>query len=480
MRIVRITSWISARVRLLNWGNVSRGFRFLRWQGPFETLRLLKHLLFSRDNPSVNEEPIVPARAAVVPRPEDLPVELPGVSVVIPVKNAGAGFDVLLQTYKNQTSVPRVELIVVDSGSNDHTREIALRHGATLVTLPAESFSHSTARNLGAARATEDLLLFTVQDAMPPGDDWLSILVQTLLLNDVAAVSCIESPPPGADLFARFSSANHYRNLGLDRQDCILSMPKSHQFMALWQNAQLSNIACLIRRQAFLRYQFKGAYAEDLRLGLDLIRDGYRLAFLSSIGILHAHNRPPFYFLRRNFVNYITVAEIFKDFPRFVPSLETLSPQVRRVQAILASLFGTRLIESGTVYSPAVFCTGMIREINRLRRSRREEAPPENKDFDRDTASFLDWVLQDCPGRANPRQRMVFVDSFLDLIIQMLNLRMEMPGVIDRDQKSDVRHSIFKAFTALLGGFLGACYCFDSRMERKKRDEIMARLNYNI
>jgi O-antigen biosynthesis protein len=304
--------------------------------------------------------------------------------------------------------------------------------------------------------------------------------VRSLLLNDVVAVSCIESPSAEADLFGRFSSANHYRNLGLNRQDCILSMPKSRQFMALWQNAQLSNIACLVRRQDFSQYQFQGAYAEDLRLGLDLIRDGHRLAFLSSIAIRHGHNRPPFYFLRRCFVDYITMAGLFEDFPRLIPSLETLLPQVKHVQGVLASLIRMPLFENGTSYSTSVFCRRIVHQMNRFRKSERDGSPPEIKDFDPDTRCFLDWLHQDVSRPVARNQRMLFLDAVLGLFIQMLNFRMETPGVMDRNQKMDVRHSILKAFAAQLGGFLGACYCFDTRMERKKRDEMMARLNHDI
>ena len=422
----------------------------------------------------------MPARSSVDIDTKDSSVELPGVSVIIPVKNAGATFDGLLQAYENQKFIPKVKLIVVDSGSSDGTPEVALRHGATLLTIPPGTFSHSTARNRGAALATEELILFTVQDAFPPGDDWLSILVRSLLLNDVAAVSCIETPPPEADLFARFTSSNHYRNLGLNRQDCILSMPKSRQFMALWQNAQLSNIACLIRRQEFSQYQFQGDYAEDLRLGLDLIRNGYRLAFLSSVAIRHAHDRPPFYFLRRGFVDYVTMAGIFEDFPRLIPSLETLLPQIRHVEGVLSSLFQMSLFENGTSCSTPVFCRRVIRKINQLRKSRREEPPPEIQDLGQETACFMDWLDQDRTRPDNRNQPMMFLDAALGLWIQILNFRMETRGIMDRNQKLDVRQSLVKAFAVQLGAFLGACYRFDTQMEPKRRDEMMARLNHDI
>lgn len=63
-----------------------------------------------------------------------------------------------------------------------------------------------------------------------------------------------------------------------------------------------------------MRYRYRGDYAEDLDLGIRLIQDGYRVAMLASVKVIHSHNRPAYYFLKRSFVDVIFLVGLFKDF----------------------------------------------------------------------------------------------------------------------------------------------------------------------
>ena len=53
----------------------------------------------------------------------------------------------------------------------------------------------------------------------------------------------------------------------------------------------------------FERYRFSTPYAEDLDLGIRLIRGGEKAAFLYRTRVLHSHNRPAYYFLKRGYVD---------------------------------------------------------------------------------------------------------------------------------------------------------------------------------
>jgi hypothetical protein len=72
------------------------------------------------------------------------------------VKDAGAELTDLITRMKAQKGFRAVEIVVVDSGSTDGSAETAEALGATVVRIRPEEFSHSHARNLGAARATGD------------------------------------------------------------------------------------------------------------------------------------------------------------------------------------------------------------------------------------------------------------------------------------------------------------------------------------
>ena len=243
-------------------------------------------------------------------RPEEITV-----SVVVPVKDAGTDLAPLLSRVNAQQGFRGVEIVIVDSGSRDGSAELAERMGATVVRIPPADFSHSGARNLGAERATGDYVLFTVQDALPSSEGWLREMFAGLRRNEAAAVSCGEEPRPDSDLFYRVISWNHHRFMTVDGGDRVMSRPADGDPVRRRQNAQISDTACLVPRDLFLRYRHRGEYAEDLDLGLRLIDDGYRLAFLTAPRIVHSHNRPAWYHLKRSYVEHLALFEMLPGYP---------------------------------------------------------------------------------------------------------------------------------------------------------------------
>lgn len=250
------------------------------------------------------------------------------ISVIIPTKNAGSDFSLLMKVLRLQEGFREIEIIIVDSGSTDDTVQIAEINDAIVVKIDPSEFSHSFARNLGAEHATGDYLLFTVQDALPPNSTWLYELFQVLKNQDVVAVSCAETPREDADLFYRQICWNHYNFLGINDGDRIFSLPEKLDNISLRQNGQLSDLANLISRDVFNKYHYRLDYAEDLDLGIRLIKDGHKIAFLGSVRIIHSHNRLPYYFLKRGYVDNQFLSEVFDDFvipkismPSFVPDM---------------------------------------------------------------------------------------------------------------------------------------------------------------
>ena len=237
------------------------------------------------------------------------------VSVIIPTKNAGSEFKFFLSMLREQKGFKNIEIVVVDSGSTDETIKTAREYGAKIIEIPQEKFSHSYSRNLGVKNALGKYLFFTVQDALPPSSLFLYELLSVLKDNDVAAVSCAEFPRADADLFYCMLFRMHYKFLEVDKNDRIMSMPKTGTHINLRRNGQLSDLACLISRKIFLKYKHRYDYAEDLDLGIRLIKDGYKLAFLNSVRIIHSHNRPPYYFLKRAYVDNVFLTKTFPDHP---------------------------------------------------------------------------------------------------------------------------------------------------------------------
>ena len=229
------------------------------------------------------------------------------VSIVIPTKNAGTDFELTLERIKSQIGVKETELIVVDSGSTDDTVKLAEDHGALVyITRPTE-FNHGLTRNYGAGKSTGYYILFMVQDAIPTTEHWLFDMVN-VLENDkgIAAVTCRQIPRNDADLFARYLLWTYYQALELSRDEVRITNSRFDDLSPTEKRrlCGLEDVCCLIRKDIFDKFKFSNIqYAEDLELGVRLQRNGYRLAFLYSVGVVHLHNRNASYYMRRAYVD---------------------------------------------------------------------------------------------------------------------------------------------------------------------------------
>ena len=124
--------------------------------------------------------------------PPALP-EYPKVSVVVCVYNGERTLDACLASLE-KLRYPNYEVIVVNDGSTDATREIAEGYDYTRL-IHQENKGLSEARNVGIRAATGDIIAFTDADCMADVD-WLTHLVARFQASDFAAVGGPNLTPP--------------------------------------------------------------------------------------------------------------------------------------------------------------------------------------------------------------------------------------------------------------------------------------------
>jgi glycosyltransferase involved in cell wall biosynthesis len=94
-------------------------------------------------------------KAAPANTPDD-----PLVSVIVPAFNSAAFLPATLDSIVAQ-SYPRVEIVIVDDGSDDHTRDVVARYGDRIVYNRQAHFGGpSRPRNIGVSLASGDYLAF--------------------------------------------------------------------------------------------------------------------------------------------------------------------------------------------------------------------------------------------------------------------------------------------------------------------------------
>ena len=118
---------------------------------------------------------------------------VPKVSVIVCSYNGGQTLEACLRSLK-KVNYPDYEVVLVDDGSTDNTKEIVSHH-PWVNAIHQPNMGLSVARNVGAAHATGEILAYTDSDCMAD-PDWLYYLVGTLLSGNYAGVGGPNISPP--------------------------------------------------------------------------------------------------------------------------------------------------------------------------------------------------------------------------------------------------------------------------------------------
>jgi rhamnosyltransferase len=113
----------------------------------------------------------------------------PTFSVVIRVRNAEQFMDKVLGAIALQSIQPN-EVIVVDNESSDGTREIALRHGARVLSIARADFTYGRALNMGIRECTGEIVFFISSHSLIVGKDFFRTAIAEFANPEVAAVRC--------------------------------------------------------------------------------------------------------------------------------------------------------------------------------------------------------------------------------------------------------------------------------------------------
>jgi GT2 family glycosyltransferase len=132
------------------------------------------------------------------PLPPTLPV-YPKVSVVVCVYNGERTIDDCLASLET-LNYPNYEVIVVNDGSTDRTRQIAESHD-TICLINQENKGLSEARNVGIRASKGELIAFTDADCIAD-PDWLTYLVGRFHSSEFAAVGGPNLSPPDDSMMA--------------------------------------------------------------------------------------------------------------------------------------------------------------------------------------------------------------------------------------------------------------------------------------
>jgi len=254
----------------------------------------------------------------------------PRVSIVIPVLNGMATLPELLDRLAAQRFDGDVEILAIDSGSRDGSAELLRARADLLIEIAPAEFDHGLTRNLGVERATGDLVVLLVQDALPASTGWLRALSEPLRADStLAGTYARQVPRPDASGFARWVLE---RWAGASDAPRVSRVPSREAFLALAPADRhavclFDNVCACIRRSVWLQVPFRSTpIAEDLEWARDVLLAGFGLAYVPEAVVLHSHDRSVRYEFRRTCLVHRRLAEMFGL--RLVPDAASLARAV--------------------------------------------------------------------------------------------------------------------------------------------------------
>jgi rhamnosyltransferase len=240
---------------------------------------------------------------------------MPDVSVAIPVRNGGELFAGVLSALASQ-SVEH-ELVVCDSGSADGSVALARTHGARVLTLSPELFTHGGVRNRLMDAATGSHVALLTQDSMPADARWLERLLAGFgLADDVALVYGPYMPRANAPAPVRFELERWFHSISADGGPRVdrLEPPEWALPAGEWigRRGFFTDANACVSRSAWRKVPFRDVpYAEDRVLAMDMMRAGYAKAFMPDAAVLHSHHYSGAEQLRRCFDEWRGLLEVY-------------------------------------------------------------------------------------------------------------------------------------------------------------------------
>lgn len=237
------------------------------------------------------------------------------VSVALVTRDGIATLPAVLDALAAQVVDADVEVVAVDSGSTDGTRELLEERADRVVGIHPREFDHGGTRNLAVRHCTGDVVVLLVQDAVPAAPDWLVELVRPL--DDdatVAAAFARQLPRPQADRLERWSLAR-WVAAGTSPRVSRLTGADSFDRQSPLERldaATLDNVCAAVRRSVWERHPFRpAAIAEDLEWAREVLLAGHAVAFAPAAAVVHSHRRSLRYELARTRLVHRRLDELF-------------------------------------------------------------------------------------------------------------------------------------------------------------------------
>lgn len=205
------------------------------------------------------------------------------ISIIIPTLNGGQELKALFPLIPQRSNI---EVIIIDSNSDDDTRQVALSYGAKVMQIEREEFNHGGTRNIAAKEAKGDILVYMTQDALLYDENTIDELVKVFNNESIAIAYGRQLPHRDAKAFGSFARLFNYSDESL-----IKAMKDKHKYGL--KTVFMSNSFAAYRRDLLEQvggFPTNVILGEDMYVASKIIMSGYSIAYVSEAKVYHSHD----------------------------------------------------------------------------------------------------------------------------------------------------------------------------------------------
>lgn len=239
-----------------------------------------------------------------------------------------------METLLHHQSAPRTqyEIVIVDDGSRDNTREVVEQYDVTLVSQTNQG--PAAARNLGVSQASGEIVLFTDADCAPTVN-WIEEMVRPFENPEIVGVKGAYQTRQ-RELVARFVQIEYEHKYDKMRKD---------QYIDFVDTYSAGYRKTVFEDHGGFDPIFPMAAGEDIEFSHRLAERGYKMVFAPQAIVYHQHADSLLKYLRRKFyVGFWRVVR-YRRYPRRMIR-DSHTPQTLKIQVGLAVLLAISLVST--------------------------------------------------------------------------------------------------------------------------------------
>ena len=229
------------------------------------------------------------------------------ISIIIRTLNEEKYLEELLSNIFNQKlSNFKIEVVLIDSGSNDNTIKIAESYDVRITNINKRDFSFGRSLNQGCIFSKGEILVFISGHCVPVNNFWLSELIKPLIEEKA---DYVYGRQQGRDT-TKFSENQLFNQL---------FPPNKKTFNGEFCN----NANAAITRQSWSKFKFDEDLTglEDLDMGLKITKNGGIVFYTPEASVFHIHDENWSQIFKRYERESIALKKIYPNFSFSITNL---------------------------------------------------------------------------------------------------------------------------------------------------------------